>query len=422
MWKLIIFDLDNTLIHSDHLEEFRGLENVDNTSSAYKKKLLSAIEDELEVLIDEATLLAIEKQYPEAEFAVFTTSPRFYAETILDHVYPNMEWATVIGYEDVKHTKPDPEGIAIAMDDAGLDEDDLYAIAMVGDSEKDIKAAYRAGVWAILFRGGWPYRFKPAHWAAQNSMADIEVKTAKELVEALAEPDDHLWALEAHLATESDTADFQLERIHKARRFCNLHGSEGNCVVRVCGRIFTKYEALDARRTWHSLTTLIDELKKETEFPEVVIAAVRVAIRKAFFEDHSTLFFKNPELAQVLITCIPKKPGRPARMEGLVEQLEGASAKRPLISQVKLEFDAKSFSFSTGVKSHHGEHLNAEERFKNIRDHLKLVDPEKINGRYVIILDDVLTTGATTYFADKLCREAGAKGVISIALAQAISP
>ena len=423
MWKLFVFDLDNTLIHSDHLEEFRGKDNINNETNKYKRDLLSAIDDDLEILIDEDVLLGLQEKFPDSALAVFTTAPRFYAQTILDFAYPNIVWSSVIGFEDVNQTKPDPQGIHEAMAELDLDEDDCEYIAMIGDSEKDIKAAYRAGVWAILFKGGWPRKWENSHWAARNQMADIEIQNSKELLEALEDPLDHLWNLEAHLAKDEVKPNQALDRIHKVWKFSKLEGSEGNCIVYVCGRIFTKYETFEDRREWHQLTNVVDDLKEQIKFPDEVVAATVVAIKEGFQQNNKNVIIWLPARApSVVITCIPRKPGRPKRMEGFLKQLEDAHAERPLLSKASISFSPDCLEFSKGVQSHHGEHLKSIARFENIRDHLELVDSEAIKDKHVILLDDVLTTGATIYFAEKLLKAAGAKSVTSIALAQAISP
>ncbi|MFS2048586.1 HAD hydrolase-like protein [Variovorax sp. Varisp41] len=423
MWKLFIFDLDNTLVHSDHLEKFRGRENLHDNSKEYKKTLLSALEDDLEILIDEESISNLQEEFPDAEFAVFTTAPRFYAKTILDFAYPNIKWTKIVGFEDVRQTKPDPQGIHDIMESVELDRTDGEYIAMIGDGEKDIKAAYQAGVWAVLFTNGWPRNWNPSHWAAKNQMPDLEAKDPKKLLEVLKNPEDHLWNLEAHINQEEDSPNTELDKIHKVWKFCNLEGSEGRCVVYVCGRIFTKYEIFDDRRYWHPLTEVIDNLKEQVEFPDEVVAATVVAIKEAFVQNNNNaLILFTPRAPSVVVTCIPRKPGRPRRMEGFLDQLREAHSDKPLLKRANVSFAPDCFLFSAGVQSHHGDHLKLAARFKNVRDHLELTDSESIDGKHVILLDDVLTTGATIYFAQKLLMEAGALSVTSIAFAQAISP
>lgn len=59
---------------------------------------------------------------------------------------------------------------------------------------------------------------------------------------------------------------------------------------------------------------------------------------------------------------------------------------------------------------------NREKRLKNLIGCF-LADPQKVKGRSIIIIDDVITTGATMKEISKILEEAGAKKVIGFALA-----
>jgi ComF family protein len=63
--------------------------------------------------------------------------------------------------------------------------------------------------------------------------------------------------------------------------------------------------------------------------------------------------------------------------------------------------------------------LGAAERKKNIKDstYIKESDKERVSGRYILLVDDIVTTGASMSVALTHLRRAGAKGVICIAVA-----
>ena len=63
--------------------------------------------------------------------------------------------------------------------------------------------------------------------------------------------------------------------------------------------------------------------------------------------------------------------------------------------------------------------LNAAQRQKNIKSlmYIKDSDRARIEGRYVVLFDDVVTTGASMSAATSLLYKAGAKGVICLCLA-----
>ena len=66
--------------------------------------------------------------------------------------------------------------------------------------------------------------------------------------------------------------------------------------------------------------------------------------------------------------------------------------------------------------------LNAAQRQKNIKSlmYIKDSDRARIEGRYVVLFDDVVTTGASMSAATSLLYKAGAKGVICLCFASDI--
>ena len=66
--------------------------------------------------------------------------------------------------------------------------------------------------------------------------------------------------------------------------------------------------------------------------------------------------------------------------------------------------------------------LNAAQRQKNIKSlmYIKDSDRARVEGRYVVLFDDVVTTGASMSAATSLLYKAGARGVICLCLASDI--
>lgn len=62
--------------------------------------------------------------------------------------------------------------------------------------------------------------------------------------------------------------------------------------------------------------------------------------------------------------------------------------------------------------------LKRFERLTNLLDAFFVTDPEKIKNRDIIIIDDVITTGATIEEIAKVLREAGAKKIIGLSVAR----
>ncbi|MBX4189617.1 hypothetical protein KW785_03450 [Candidatus Parcubacteria bacterium] len=60
---------------------------------------------------------------------------------------------------------------------------------------------------------------------------------------------------------------------------------------------------------------------------------------------------------------------------------------------------------------------NKRERLTNIDHSMRVVTPSAVEGRSIILLDDVTTTGATFKDARRALKEAGARKVLCVALA-----
>lgn len=63
--------------------------------------------------------------------------------------------------------------------------------------------------------------------------------------------------------------------------------------------------------------------------------------------------------------------------------------------------------------------LNRKQRLENVRNIFRAQDPSRVRGRRVILVDDVLTTGATIGSCARALLEAGASEVLALAAAAA---
>ncbi|MDR1338324.1 MAG: ComF family protein [Rickettsiales bacterium] len=65
-------------------------------------------------------------------------------------------------------------------------------------------------------------------------------------------------------------------------------------------------------------------------------------------------------------------------------------------------------------------HKNSKERFENIRGVFNCVNPDKIRGKTILLVDDVMTTGATFSELYKVLKRAGAHAVYGVVFCRVV--
>ena len=65
-------------------------------------------------------------------------------------------------------------------------------------------------------------------------------------------------------------------------------------------------------------------------------------------------------------------------------------------------------------------HKNAKQRRENVRGVFKVVDPDKIRGKNILLVDDVMTTGATFYELNRILRKAGVSAVYAVSFCRVV--
>src|SRR5271165_1420624 len=64
--------------------------------------------------------------------------------------------------------------------------------------------------------------------------------------------------------------------------------------------------------------------------------------------------------------------------------------------------------------------LTREERIANLRDAFRVIDPARVKGRTVIVVDDVMTTGTTVSECARVLKKAGAERVCAATVARTL--
>ncbi|QXW44855.1 HAD hydrolase-like protein [Pseudomonas amygdali] len=416
MFELVIFDLDNTLALTDDLEVFRGASNLGNKDQAYKSRLITEIKKKNRRLLSSDFFDDLKDSIPNLKLAVFTKSPRTYACTVLNEVYSDVDWESIVAFEDVKNTKPAPDGIFLAAKACGVTNRE--SVVIVGDDLGDVEAAYHAGVRVVLAE----LHGAPPNYEAKKRIPDASVVKQKTLIEAILDIGQKLPVLERLVeGVQADNKFFG--RVCRAGHFPPRAVEETKLPLQVIslGRLFTEHKSIRQRREWHKLTNEIVKFKSTDNFPIEWAECIRDTIDEQARSHRMKEGAKNSlKKYKVVITTAPSKKNRPPRMENFLKLIGSVLEELPL-SNSTVEVNANMFEFSHEAKSHHGEHLTMIQRYENVRDCLSVTDYADFKNKLVFLIDDVVTTGATLYYMDKYSRANGAEEVFCISLAHTIS-
>ncbi len=409
MFDICLFDLDDTLIITSDLEDIRR-QGLNNDTDEYREELIERLEEnENRVRYTQELLDSIRTEVPGIKLGVFTRSPRAYVETVLEWAYPDYLWDITIAFEDVRYTKPNGEGIDTAM--RAFQVQYLDRVALVGDSDVDIRSAYHAGVIAILDRGSWPDRLESPHWNALSWIPDAVINQPRQIISALSNITSRLPTLEAGLESEGD---YFSNRFDRSNYFipAALGGGRTAFPVHHLGRHFAGYDSLRYRVQWHKLTNSIHQNKDSETFPQEWINSII-----NFIERHYPFINLAGNL---IITCIPARPGRPHRLQHLLNQLETEIEGTDLSRNI--QFRPNLLAYTDGVQSNSREHLSREQRFQNIRDHLIVNQPGSIpHNTSILVIDDVVTSGATLVYSKLYLENQATCTVTCLAIAKNIS-
>ena len=408
-FDLLLLDLDDTLVRSRDLEPFRGRAFLGPQSSAYVQALRAQLGANTgREIYPQGLLHQIRVQYPALRIGVFTRAPRHYTEILLSHFYPGFHWDVVIPYEDVSRTKPAGDGIWHAMKILGIT--DISRVALLGDSSIDVSSSYNSGCWSILDRSGWRHPMETDYWRALEKVPDIILTKPLDLLPALNHPVDLLPALERWTLTNAPPCNNESLRVDRIRHFLPRPETE-SCIVNALGRSFSNYATLRSRQSWHAVSQQVMTLKNAQVFPDAWVGTLHYFLRTLPPVQRG---------AATTVTVVPAKPGRYPRLERFLVQLEHfcRATNPPLATHVRFATDI--MAYRCGVLSQHAGHLDRNRRFDNVRDHLYVPQPTSIRGRHAVVIDDVVTTGASLLYSHLYLLQAGACSVTCVAMTKAV--
>ncbi|KGQ29355.1 NIF family HAD-type phosphatase [Gallibacterium anatis] len=401
-YSICVFDLDNTLIETDLFE-------VEREESQRKELDIIKFENKLKnsyyrIFFDEEYLISLRSLYPNIKFVIFTRSTELYANTLISHIYKKFNWDLIVTRENVRKTKPHNEGLELIM--KKFHEIDPRKVLVIGDSDVDIKSAYYNNSTSLLTDWFVNTR-KTEHWKAINLLPDGVINSSN-MLSGILKSGVELLSLESKL-NKSEIKSYRFGSVsHFFPMDFNSEYARKPFNIFVGGRYFSS-EFLYKKES-HLLTRSILANKESHQFPIEWIESLTDFIESKL---------DNEKYSETIITVIPHRPNREPRLEFMLEQLSN-------FVKNKIEFRDVIFckdllGFYEGVLSQHNDRLNQHQRFENIGKHLYINKPDLVRNRNVIVIDDVVTTGASLMYASIYLKNSGANNVSLFALAQTIS-
>ncbi len=422
MIDLCIFDFDNTLLRTDDLKFIREQGKKRASDENYRAELKSMIGDVKSRLIYlEEDLQDLRAKNPTTKFALFSLAPMAYLEIIDNLAFPDFFWDDVVCYESIYNNKYKPSGFGIEMLMERNGILDASRVVMVGDSIKDISAAYNAGCYAVLDKSSWPRYKAPQHWSAIKLIPDLIINKKNQLDGFLKDPTSFLPAVE-YLLSKNDRFDSNLNfnhlRFDRIKHFApveNLDFDEGIDIY-IAGRLFSNYDSLESRRRSHDLTGSVYKQKDSEYFEESWLYAVLGFIKNHYNKLHLR---KRP----LIVSAIPDRPGRTPRQRALIKQLSKLHRNIEVDSRCRdnITFTSNVLSFKESARSNSGERLSFIERFDNLNKNLFVIEDVEATGNDYLIIDDVVTTGASLMYARKKLKKAGARNINLLAFSKTVT-
>ncbi len=126
-------------------------------------------------------------------------------------------------------------------------------------------------------------------------------------------------------------------------------------------------------------------------------------------EELSVLSLDDPA-REVVLTYAPRSR-KAVRVEGFDQSKRMV---RALSRELSIPFVS---AFSRTRRTDVQKFLSADERMKNASKSFRCIAPTEVDGKYVILFDDVVTTGASMGACVSLLYKAGARGVLCFCMA-----
>ena len=208
--RMIIFDMDGTLINSGHaiantvnyVRENLGLEkfehdfilehvndiNINSAEFFYNQKEFTPLVTNLfeeyynqnclnDLVIYDGIKDILDDFKNDFKFCIATNANSNAAKKMLSHLEIDRYFSTILGYNDVAKPKPNPDMVNVLLDKYNTKKEKTK---LIGDSNKDIAAAKKAGIEGILVNWG----FSDPKEDALKTVCELRKKIENEFLKA----------------------------------------------------------------------------------------------------------------------------------------------------------------------------------------------------------------------------------------------
>lgn len=392
--RAVIFDLDDTLVYTKKLQSFRENRDVPGLKATLSD---SRVFDPVMGIISHLR----ERDVP---FAIVSNSPKWYVDELLSYHELNV-FDVVICYDDVGPggAKPSSRGILLALDQLG--NPDPKTVIYIGDQDTDVVAAYSAGVRPIA-----------PSWATRRPIDQVPaaILSSETLLSNLHDVEE--LALIADRVAMNKKFDFPKSQMNFLP--LNDYGQvvplkKEDIKLITFGRYFSQGSALTARL--HEDHALSKDIFKKEQSETHLIPEYYVDLISRVVERLPEYVFSSEASYFDIVTVIPAKRGKNPRLENFIKRVSKRSESRSRFIPDIFEFERGAVSLKTlGGK---------EKRIRELDKSFRLKEKYKgeLDGKTILIVDDIITTGATFSKAFKVLDAAGASETFGVCLAKTVS-